>query len=192
MHSSLRYEQAGWFGEWERSVQLEGEAFFDVTTTPDKAQFQVQADAMTVTVLGTRFNVRNRDEVKDVVLEEGKVRMSLAPAGQTLDTLTLQPGQRALVDPNAPVAQLQAQQVNVEAYTSWREGFITLDGLPVAEVLQQIEQAYGWHIVLKDTQLNQNTMQGIIPTDDAAAIKLTFTQLFGLQWEQQGDTVYLR
>lgn len=188
--SELRYQRAGWFETWDRQVSLSGEGFFDVMTTPERARFHVRADGFEVTVLGTRFNVRNQAGVRDVVLEEGKVRMTLTAGPATEYSLTLQPGQRAVLD--TITADLALQSVNVASYTAWRQGLIVLDDLPVAEVLRKIKQAYGWELVLEDTTLARQTMKGTIPANDPEVVRQTFMVLFNLDWQQQGDTVYLR
>src|SRR5699024_4703253 len=75
--STITYPR--WFGWWERTVTLQGEAFFEVTTTGEP--FKVLTRNALVTVMGTRFNVRspakNTKARTTVFLEEGKV--SFAP-----------------------------------------------------------------------------------------------------------------
>jgi len=57
-----------------RLVILSGEATFDISKDPTKP-FLVMANEVTTKVLGTRFNVKAFEEMKDVVVsvQEGKV-----------------------------------------------------------------------------------------------------------------------
>lgn len=69
--STIRYKRRSW--NRERSIQLEGEATFDV---PKGSPFIVNTSNGTVEVLGTSFNVRSWDG--DIVVEcySGKVQVS--------------------------------------------------------------------------------------------------------------------
>ena len=60
----------------QRSVRLQGEAYFDVTENPE-APFQISTTNTQITVLGTRFNVRARatEPQTTVTVESGKVRL---------------------------------------------------------------------------------------------------------------------
>lgn len=65
------------FSDEERVVELEGEAFFEVSEDKEKP-FLVQAHNAIIRVLGTSFNVRAVDSESDVsvTVEEGEVRLS--------------------------------------------------------------------------------------------------------------------
>ncbi len=58
-NSSISYQE-DWLESSERNVTLMGEAFFNVHHTKDHRRFFVHANAVTVEVLGTSFNVLNR------------------------------------------------------------------------------------------------------------------------------------
>lgn len=61
-----------------RDVQLNGEAYFKITSDPQKP-FQVQTAAFQIEVLGTEFNVKSypHDQIQSVEVEEGKVQVKL-------------------------------------------------------------------------------------------------------------------
>jgi ferric-dicitrate binding protein FerR (iron transport regulator) len=187
--AALTYTKPAWLQTWDRTVQLEGEAFFDVVKTPDRDTFQVLTTKFTVAVLGTRFNVRNLSDVQDVVLQEGRVHLTRLADSLPQDTLTLFPGERALIQPET--AEIVRKAVTVEAYTSWQEGLIILDGLALRDIVRRLETAYGWNMVFEDTALVSQTMQGRLPTDDPELVKVIFTRLLNLHWEQHGDTIIL-
>ncbi|MEP7318961.1 MAG: FecR domain-containing protein, partial [Panacibacter sp.] len=57
-----------------RKVTLKGEAFFKVQ--PDKSKpFIITANDVTVTVVGTAFNVKNYDSATEVIVESGIVKV---------------------------------------------------------------------------------------------------------------------
>ncbi|MEL7343056.1 MAG: FecR domain-containing protein, partial [Bacteroidota bacterium] len=84
-NSSLSFDPADW--EDERSVQLDGEAFFSVA---EGKTFTVQTDQGSVSVLGTSFNVHDRPESWSVQCYTGKVEVK----SQT-QTVILTAGERA-------------------------------------------------------------------------------------------------
>ena len=58
-----------------REVTLKGEAFFDVKRIPEQP-FEVEVNKLTVTVLGTSFNIRETDSATVVIVETGTVQVS--------------------------------------------------------------------------------------------------------------------
>lgn len=57
---------------WNRSLKLEGEAFFEVQRG---SKFTVETSLGKITVLGTKFNVTSFDDFFEVVCYEGKVKV---------------------------------------------------------------------------------------------------------------------
>ena len=66
--SELRIDEDHW--NEDRRVELQGEAFFQVAKGSD---FSVITSQGTVTVLGTEFNVKDRQEYYEVICYEGRV-----------------------------------------------------------------------------------------------------------------------
>ena len=60
------------FFRWNRSLKLEGEAFFEVQRG---SKFTVETSLGKITVLGTKFNVTSFDDFFEVVCYEGKVKV---------------------------------------------------------------------------------------------------------------------
>ncbi len=137
-----------WTPPWarpNRAVRLEGEAYFHVTA--GDAPFVVETFNARVTVLGTRFNLRARDELgggTDLALESGRVRMS---GHESAVEVELAPGQRSMVavgalDPTPP------QGTELERILSWRtRGFAALDR-PLGGIVAELERRYGVEIRL--------------------------------------------
>src|SRR5690554_1130205 len=58
-----------------REVRLSGEAFFNVRSMTEKP-FRVYSNEMIIEVLGTSFNLNNRENKDEVFLEEGSIRIN--------------------------------------------------------------------------------------------------------------------
>ena len=68
--SEIQYKKWNW--DNNRALNLEGEAYFKVAKGQ---QFEVNTALGTVTVLGTQFNVKQRESRFDVTCYEGKVKV---------------------------------------------------------------------------------------------------------------------
>jgi ferric-dicitrate binding protein FerR (iron transport regulator) len=65
------------FESKSRNVELKGEAFFDITSNPDKP-FIIETDEALIQVLGTAFNVKTEDGTGfELFVDRGKVKVSL-------------------------------------------------------------------------------------------------------------------
>jgi len=92
--STLKY--ANNFSKENRAVQIEGEAFFDVTHDP-LHPFIVNASSVSLKVLGTAFNIRAyRDEnTIETTLVRGKVEIQKTSNAAGEQIITLKPNEKA-------------------------------------------------------------------------------------------------
>ena len=86
-NSKLAYNKKSW--NKKRDVELNGEAYFKVAKG---STFNVITEAGTVTVLGTQFNVKHRDNYFEVVCFEGSVGVKYKDK-----SVTLKPGYSFLI-----------------------------------------------------------------------------------------------
>ena len=122
-----------------RNVELDGEAYFDVTHDAGQP-FVVTAPAFRVRVLGTVFNVRSfsGEPVAEATLAEGSVALQHA-GGRNL--ICLHPGQQAVYDAEAEL--LEVNEVPVGDLLLIRYGVVTLDNATLPEIVARIERTYG-------------------------------------------------
>lgn len=126
-----------------REVQLaHGQAMFSVAPDISKP-FEVQAGPARVTVVGTRFSVRYRQDGVDagqvrVEVQEGRVRVAAAQAPQT--ALLLAAGQTTQVAADGLLAPMGS--VAPDSVGLWRKGLLRFDHTPLAQALQEMER-YG-------------------------------------------------
>lgn len=127
------------FHKNERTVSLNGEAYFEVSS--DKSRpFSVNLGSSTVTVKGTHFNVKNypTDSLTKVTLEEGCVEF-VCDKG----SYRLLPNQEIIynrISGDVPTVQYRSTS---ERNSLWREGIIAFDKTPLIEVLNTIKRMYG-------------------------------------------------
>ena len=150
--SRLRYPET--FTGGERKVYLEGEAYFEVAKDASRP-FKVVAREVEVNVLGTHFNVNAYPEHADVVttLAEGKVQVA-GVASQAV----LVPGEQAIASPEG----MEVRKVDVQAYTSWKNGVFVFRSMPLEEIMEQVYRWYGVEAVFFNESVRTETFTGII------------------------------
>ena len=117
-------------GDWkegeDRKVSMQGEAFFDIRKKPATgARFLVQADDVSVEVLGTSFNMFNRNNTTEVFLEEGKVKLN---AGE--EATYLEPGDFVAYS-GVKKKIVESGKASDKLPSSWKEGTLIMEKKPV-------------------------------------------------------------
>jgi ferric-dicitrate binding protein FerR (iron transport regulator) len=138
----------------QREVKLEGEAFFDVASIPDRP-FAITSGAVVTTVLGTAFNVRAYpDEAEvEVVVAEGLVQVetTIEKAAATAP-IQLKPGEAVKYDKE--VQTLEETEVEIAEATIWREASLAFDDVSISEIARIIERYYNIEIELDEQRYN--------------------------------------
>jgi transmembrane sensor len=136
--SSLRYPVA--FKGRERKVSITGEAYFEVATDAGRP-FNVEANGMTVQVLGTYFNLNSYADEKDIkaTLLEGSIRVV---AGE--NSAMVKPGQQAVVV-NDDIHLIT--NVDIDAVMAWKKGFFSFDGADIREIMKQLSRWYDVEVI---------------------------------------------
>lgn len=155
-----------------RLVRLDrGQAFFKVAKDPARP-FSVTAGGRTITALGTAFNVRLDKGKVEVVLEEGRVKVSAAPAPLLAPRLgkapeaEMTPGSRLVT---AGGDQWRIAKVDVSEATSWRRGQLVFVRRPLSEVAAEINRYSERKIVIHDEALAHTPITGGFAVGDVDA-----------------------
>ncbi|MDF2477211.1 MAG: hypothetical protein K0S24_2694 [Sphingobacterium sp.] len=124
------------FGTGNRTVFLDGEAYFDVAHDPTKP-FIVETKQTRIKVLGTQFNVSsNLTKTKTLTtLIRGKVEVSL---GSNYKVLT--PGMQAQSDPKQQ--QIVLSKADLKEILAWRDGFFRFTEDDIKTVLEKVKEWY--------------------------------------------------
>jgi ferric-dicitrate binding protein FerR (iron transport regulator) len=134
------------FGTRTRSVQIEGQGYFDVIDAAG-TPFIVQTARASIRVLGTRFTVRRyaTDSVAEVAVLSGKI-----VATTSVSRATLTAGRMAyLADSTIAVASPN----DIQKYAGWTDGRLSFDGAPASVVLETLGRWYGYEFRLADSAL---------------------------------------
>lgn len=135
--SSIRYPTA--FTGTERKVELDGEAYFEVTKNA-KQPFIVDARKKSeIEVLGTSFNVSAyaNDKSLNTTLITGSVKVN---------GTIINPGQQAQVTDQVRVVN----NIDIDKVIAWQRGFFNFEGASLEEVMKQLERWYDIEVVYAD------------------------------------------
>ena len=177
-NSSITFNKS-WGKNKSREVWLEGEAFFtvrhinqDTNQVQTQERFIVHTEEVTVEVLGTSFDIRHRRGKIQVVLETGRIKVSFQD--KRMNDIVMQPGD--ILGYDQEEKKYTTATTSAERFSAWKEKKLQLDNPTTAEIVQYLEDNFGKHIVLDDTELAKRKIEGSIlltNLDDALFILST-------------------
>ncbi len=184
--SYIRYSNT--FASKNREIELHGEAYFSVTKNPEMPLI-VTGSPIGVKVLGTKFNVSAypEDQYFSVTLEEGKVELMSAKYKNF--NKALEPNQLAVFDKNTN--ELDIKQVNVEHYTSWKDGMINIYNLPLEELVLKLEKRYNQKFVVEE-DVKQIRYTYTIKNEPLSDILRLMETVTPIEVIQTGDVINLK
>jgi len=139
--SSLRFPI--FFSEENREVELQGEAYFEVSKDY-KRKFSVRSGIQSVEVLGTQFNINAYSDEKSIktTLFEGEIRVIDL---QTNDSKLLKHGEQSNVDQS-----IHVKRIDTQAEIAWKEGYFYFKKADIKTVMRQLGRWYGVTARYKD------------------------------------------
>jgi ferric-dicitrate binding protein FerR (iron transport regulator) len=143
-----------------RKVWLTGEAYFEVDKkVSTNAKFWVLTDDLNIEVYGTSFNVDTKHEKTAIFLEEGSIWLELKNGS----TQKMAPGNFISYSSEEDLIIEQKEKVKSTFKTSWKDGSIIFENLPLAEAIQKIEDTYGLTAIFKDEASKTKLITGGVP-----------------------------
>ena len=170
----------------ERRVELNGEAFFDVTRN-EAMPFVIETKHTTINVLGTSFNVNAflDKAITEVQVKTGKV--SFSPKGSE-KALTLTANQKGTF--NHQTRALKPETDNTLNALAWYSKKLSFKKTPLSKVLMDLENYFKVDINLKDSRMGQCEYTSLFNNPDLEAMLQTLAVAFDLHLKQLNDTTY--
>jgi len=155
--TSLSYKKRMW--NFNRHVVLDGEAYFKVAKG---SKFDVETTAGTVSVLGTQFNVKNRENYFEVICFEGLVEVTSGKENEKLA-----PGHSYRIINGVINKSKNIQEIS----PSWVNNISSFQSVPFSQVIQEFEFQYGVKVIPQDINLHQLFTGKFIHNDQKLALQ---------------------
>ena len=139
--SSIRFPVQ--FAQDCRLVELEGEAYFEVSKTGQP--FIVQTKGMKIEVLGTSFNISAyANEEYQTTLVSGSVKVQTENGSNRI----LKPSEQACITPGSN--QINVRNVDTAFYTSWIHGKINFKDQRLDDIMKTLARWYDMDVVYEN------------------------------------------
>lgn len=143
------------FGIFDRTLSLEGEAFFNVSKDSEKP-FSVRAGAISVLVTGTTFNVEayNDEDKISVSLIEGAVLIK----DKFRERAALRPNQQAVYD--KATGGMKILNTDPNKAVSWMNGSLSFINVPFKIIAGKLSRRFGVKIIISSKHLEEQHYTG--------------------------------
>ncbi|MDP4205470.1 MAG: FecR domain-containing protein [Bacteroidota bacterium] len=145
--SSLRYSAN--FNKDNREVELEGEAYFQVTHN-NRQPFIVKTHDYKIKDIGTEFNVMAYSDFKrtETTLVKGNVEIL---NNASIHVCALKPGEKVSYDREKGSYSIDIRDTALE--TAWKDNIFVFEDIPFNELCTRLSRWYDVTVILKDKSL---------------------------------------
>jgi transmembrane sensor len=181
-NSSISYSRK--FKGEQRQLELKGEAFF--TVTPDKKKpFVIAVDDITVTVVGTSFNIKSLAGKTQVVVETGVVRVT-----KNRQTIELRPGEKVVAAQADTAMKKEAVTDQLHKYYRTRE--FVCDRTPLWKLVEVLNEAYDTNIIIGDNKLKSLPLNATFYNESLDKILSIIQQTFDITVQHKDGQIILQ
>ena len=189
LNSGTVLEFPAQFDENERVINLKsGEIYLEVKHDDNKPFYVITQD-IRVEVHGTSFNVTSYDNLNStVILVEGHVSLRKNGVNRSV---SLYPNELAVY--NSESLEFDKKEVNVEDYTSWKDGYLSLNKTPMTEVLKRISRYYNLSFNYDNSvELQNRSCTGKIQlSENLENVMTTISLLTSTSYEIENNRIYI-
>ena len=159
LNSATRLKYPVAFGQRERKVYLDGEAYFEVTKNVDHP-FIVRTEKSAIRVLGTSFNVCSYtdDKFEQTTLVNGAVEVLYRD-----QLYRLKPGEQFEMQAGNECPEVK--KVDVKLYMSWQEGIFRFQDMPLDELVLKLQRWYNVNFFFANESCRKYHFTGAIRKD---------------------------
>ncbi len=178
--SNISYHPYWWY--FSREVELHGEAFFEVAKGK---KFNVISNLGSTQVLGTSFNIYNRENDYQVYCLHGKVKV----LDLNQNNVVLTPGEYATKDRNGKINEINNR--SEDEILAWKMNKFIYNTTSLSKVFKDFERQYDISIKTQlevDDLLFTGIFERSVSSEDALMI---ICSSFGLNFEKTVKNTYL-
>lgn len=170
-----------------RIVNLEGEAYFDVTKDASRP-FIVKSNYIETRVLGTSFNIRAypQDGEVSVAVAEGKVKVnSTKQVKEEAFEYVVLPMQESVY--HVATAHSEQRRLKDESVFDWMNWKLVCKDESLSEILKKLERWYGIQFRMKDPIDMTETFTGVFENESAIVILEALESQRALRFEVKSN-----
>lgn len=173
------------FTSSERKVNLNGEAYFDITPNPKKP-FRIETDKVIVEVLGTAFNIKSESgDLFELVVERGKVRVTLK--SDPAQTQIVLPGEKISTN-NNHLVKIKNEDSN---YFSWKTKQMQFKDESLSNIVNVINKNYKSNIQLINKEIGDRKLTVTFYNNSLARITELICLSLNLSKQEQSDSTII-
>ena len=170
-------------GRHDEQIALAGGAWFDIRHDPAR-QFEITAGQVTISDIGTSFDVQTADQQVRVAVAQGRVAVS-SPA---LDApITLAEGRNLLFDGASSTARTGS--VAREDVGAWRAGRLSYEAAPLTLVAGDLARYAGLTVTVAPA-IRDREFSGTLAFGNGKTALRDLAQLMGLSLRREPDGAY--
>lgn len=181
--STLKYPEV--FSKTGRDIELQGEAFFDVTHDESRP-FTIHSGTMSTRVLGTSFKVTAfAGQEQEVAVATGKVRVSTKGENNKSKAVLLTRGLKVNYNPQTGVTT--TGNIDVHSLEEWKTGTLYINEQPMSLVAKQLEGRYGIRLVFVGTEAARQRVSGTFTPNEHVSEILDMLGIVGKFRHESSD-----
>ena len=185
LNSGSRMEFPTQFSEKSREIVVRGEMYIEVAKD-DSRSFIVHTSKFDVMVHGTAFNISDYEgSEKSVVLVEGSVEF-ISDYGN----LVMNMGEIVAINNSAD--EIRHESVNIDEYTSWKEGSLVFRNASMSYVLEKVGRYYNIEFKGDHSKILNKTCSGkLFLTDNVDDVMVIISKLFKTKYRKTENHILI-
>ena len=211
--SKLRFGSG--YGKTDRNVDLIGEGYFEVSKN-ELLPFNVVTSHLTVTALGTAFNVKayENDPIIEATLVEGSIKIDKKNSEKGDEPIFLEPNQKLTLvksesaltevgNTRAPgngsippvdvspvvLPNVQICSVDVEPVIAWKDNRWIFENQTLSLIAVEMERRYDVEIKIETERLKNTKFTGTVITEPIEQVLEALSLVIPIDFEVEGKMV---
>ena len=152
-----------------REVALEGEAFFDITSNPNKP-FIIHTGRVKTTVLGTAFAIKALPDETSITVTVTKGKVKVEDGARLL--ATLEANQQFTY--NIDSEHAQEKWIDAENEVAWRSHDLIFRNIPFDNIVKRLAEVYEVTIVLETEELKRRRLTASFDDRDSIETQIKY------------------
>jgi len=183
-NSTLSFKES-WENDKVRSVDLKGEAYFNVQKSiSDGKAFEVNLENGSILVFGTKFLVKSTPSYAMIILEEGRINYRVDSQNYELF-----PGD--VLRYNKEMVSIHHKK-DVGNYDSWRKQVLTFKNAPIEEIISTINNSYDLKVSIGSERLRNKKITTTIQQNDPIQLLQAIAAIYEMDIDINESQIVLK